>query len=423
VTTTAEPEGPTLRVPAPSLVLLVGPAGVGKSTFARRVFPDTAIVSSDRCRAWISDDEDDQTATAEAFALLHDIVEKRLRRNRLTVVDATNLEAPSRRALIARANRHHVLAVAILFDADAGVLGAQIAARVATGARRHIPTDVQVTHLRLLDEARRTLPEEDIAAVFTLSSPQFAAQATVTLDPLPCDRRQEAGPFDLIGDIHGCLGPLVRLLGALGYRVDGGAAGMDWQVTPPPGRRAVFLGDLVDRGPAVPEVLALVRSMVAAGHALAVTGNHDAELLRVMRGGTPRAGFGLEASIRQLARVSSAEASAAAVFLAALPDHLVLDGGRLVAAHAALPPALHGRAGRIVRERALIGEGTRTSAAPPAWVSEYVGDPVICYAHTPVTTPTWINGTINLDTGCVFGGALTALRYPERTLVSVPADR
>jgi predicted kinase len=423
VTVLRSPSGSPLRLPAPSLVLLVGPAGVGKSTFARRVFPETTIVSSDRCRAWLTDDEDDQSATADAFALLHAIVEKRLERNRLTVVDATNLEPEARRPLLALAARHHLLAVAILFGVEPEALAAQNARRAAGGGRRAIPADVQDAHLRRLDDVRGQLAFEGYARRFVFDSPAEAAAATIVLEPLPCDRCDATGPFDLIGDVHGCLEPLLRLLAALGYSVAGGPPGGAWRITAPPNRRAVFLGDLVDRGPAVPEVTALVRSMVEGGQALAVAGNHDVELVRVMRGGTPRPGYGMEASIRQFAAVPPGEAAAAATFLSSLPDHLVLDGGRLVAAHALLPPALHGRTGPLVRETALYGEGVRTGPTPPAWVSDYGGRPLICYGHTPVVAPVMTNGTINLDTGCVFGGALTALQYPECALVSVPQGR
>ncbi len=417
------PPGRVLRLPAPALVLLVGPAGVGKSTFARRWFPETAIVSSDRCRAWLTDDEDDQSATADAFELVHALVDKRLRRNRLTAVDATNLQVDARRPLLALAHRHQVQAVAVVFHVDPKSLAEQNAARAEAGGRRAVPMDILTEHLLRLGTVEADLSREDLAAVLTLESPEAARSAVVQFEPLPCDRRAEAGPFDLIGDVHGCIDELVALLRTLGYCVAGGAE-MPYTVRPPPGRRAVFLGDLVDRGPGVPEVLALVETMVSTGAALAVAGNHEAELLRVMRGGTPRPGYGLEASIEQLARISPARAAAAARFLGSLPDHLVLDGGRLVAAHAPLPPGLHGRSGRLVREMALRGDGARLGQpGPPAWATQYPGEPIVCYGHTPVAEAEWFNGTINLDTGCVFGGALTALRYPERTLVRVPSAR
>lgn len=105
-----------IRIPVPSLVLLVGPAGAGKSTFAARHFRDTEVVSSDRCRALVSDSERSRAASADAFRLLHQIAALRLKRRRLTVVDATNVEPYDRRPLLELAEAHGLPAVAIVFD-------------------------------------------------------------------------------------------------------------------------------------------------------------------------------------------------------------------------------------------------------------------------------------------------------------------
>ena len=88
-----------ISVPELSLVLLVGPSGSGKSSFARKHFLPTEVVSSDLCRALVSDDENDQSATADAFDVLHTLVRKRLARGKLVVVDATNVQPESRRSL------------------------------------------------------------------------------------------------------------------------------------------------------------------------------------------------------------------------------------------------------------------------------------------------------------------------------------
>ncbi len=105
-----------LTVPELSLVLLIGPSGCGKSTFAARHFLPTEVISSDRCRALVSDEEADQTATPDAFAVLHLIVARRLARGKLAVVDATNVQERARKPLIDLARRYHVIAVAIVFD-------------------------------------------------------------------------------------------------------------------------------------------------------------------------------------------------------------------------------------------------------------------------------------------------------------------
>ncbi|ULH14604.1 metallophosphoesterase [Deinococcus sp. KNUC1210] len=239
--------------------------------------------------------------------------------------------------------------------------------------------------------------------------------------PLKVDRRDLSGPFDLIGDVHGCLPELLDLLAQLGYTVS-----PDLSVTPPEGRTAVFLGDLVDRGPDTPGVLRLVMGMVAAGHALCVCGNHDAKLRRALSGHQVKRTHGLEVTFEQLSHTPPAFSEAVRGFLAGLPHHLVLDGGRLVAAHAGLPQAFQGRDSGRVRAFALYGDTGQALDAQGLplrrdWAADYHGAALVVYGHTPVLRPRWKNQTVNLDTGCVFGGSLTALRYPELETCSVAA--
>ncbi|HEY4572461.1 MAG TPA: polynucleotide kinase-phosphatase, partial [Thermoanaerobaculia bacterium] len=241
--------------------------------------------------------------------------------------------------------------------------------------------------------------------------------------PLWPDRRSDHGPFDLIGDVHGCADELEELLGTLGYAPD--EAGV-WRH--PQGRKVVFLGDLVDRGPRVPDVLRIAMGMVKAGSALCVPGNHDEKLLRWLRGKQVRIAHGLERTIEQLEPEPPEFCFDVAAFLDGLVSHYVLDGGRLVAAHAGLKQEMQGRASGRVRSFALYGEttGEVDELGLPVridWAADYRGSAMVVYGHTPVAEPRWLNRTINVDTGCVFGGALTALRYPERELVSVPARR
>ena len=149
------------------------------------------------------------------------------------------------------------------------------------------------------------------------------------------DRRDLAGPFDLVGDVHGCASELRTLLTRLGWHVEY-AGGRAVGATHPARRTAVLVGDLVDRGPDTPGVLRLVMGMVAAGTALCVSGNHEAKLVRALRGRAVKVGHGLERSLAQLAQEPADFREAATAFMAGLPDHLVLDGGRLVVAHAGL---------------------------------------------------------------------------------------
>lgn len=238
-------------------------------------------------------------------------------------------------------------------------------------------------------------------------------------EPLPHDLRHETGPFDVIGDVHGCHVELVHLLRELGYS-PGGAH--------PDGRKVVFVGDLVDRGPDTPGVLRLVMAMAAAGNAVSVRGNHEEKLVRALKGHAVQLNHGLEQSVEQLARETPEFRAEVLAFCDSLVPHFVLDGGKLVIAHAGLPESYHGRESARTRSLALWGVSTGRYDAKGfpvryPWAQDYRGAAMVLYGHTPVEEPTWVNGTLCLDTGCVFGGSLTALRYPEREIVSVPARR
>jgi len=228
--------------------------------------------------------------------------------------------------------------------------------------------------------------------------------------------------YDIVGDVHGCGAELERLLQDLGYRTDDGV------ISHADGRRFVFLGDLVDRGPDTVGVLRLAMSSVAAGTALCVVGNHDDKFRRALLGRPVKIKHGLAETLEQVGAEPARFRRQVMAFIEQLPDHLILDGGRLVVAHAGLPEALHGRSSRRVRELALYGLTTGRLDADGLperldWAADYAGQALVVYGHTPVVEPVWVNRTIDIDTGCVYGHRLTALRYPERQLVAVSARR
>ena len=410
-----------LAVPELSLVVLIGVSGSGKSTFGRAHFRPTEVISSDFCRGLVADDENDQSATPEAFELLHYIVGKRLKAGRLTVVDATNVQPEVRRQLVALAREHDVLPVAIVLDVPESVCVACNAGRPERDFGAHVIR-------RQRDQLRRGLKRlqaEGFRTVHTLRGDDEIAGVTVTRTKLYSDLRHETGPFDVIGDIHGCRAELETLLAELGYQITrdqaGRAVGAHHN-----DRRAIFLGDLVDRGPDTPGVLRLVMGMTAAGDAFCVNGNHENKLVRALQGRDVQITHGLAESLAQLAAETGEFRADAKRFLDGLISHYVLDGGRLVVAHAGLTERYHGRASKRVRDFCLYGQttGETDSCGLPVrypWARDYRGRAMVLYGHTPVPAPEWINNTLCLDTGCVFGGRLTALRYPERELVSVPA--
>jgi protein phosphatase len=405
-------------LPELSLLLLIGPSGAGKSTFARRHFRPSEVISSDACRGLVADDENDQSATADAFDVLHYIARKRLAAGRLTVIDATNVQPEARRPLIALAREYHMLPVAVVFDLPERICQERNQARPDRAFGPHvIRRQIQELHRSL-----RGLQREGFRYIFTLDSPTAAAAATVARQPLWNNRRHEHGPFDLIGDVHGCYDELAELLAKLGYepRPDDGV------YAHPAGRKAIFLGDLVDRGPKTPAVLRLVMAMAAAETALCVPGNHDAKLLRKLRGREVKISHGLAETLAQLAEEPPEFSAQVAGFIDGLISHYLLDDGKLVVAHAGMKHEMQGRGSGRVRDFALYGEttGETDEFGLPVrynWAADYRGPATVVYGHTPVPAPEWLNNTINIDTGCVFGGRLTALRYPERELVAVPA--
>ncbi|MGH3255799.1 MAG: polynucleotide kinase-phosphatase [Streptosporangiaceae bacterium] len=419
---TAELTGPReLTVPELSLVVLVGVTGSGKSTFARAHFKPTEVISSDYCRGLVADDENDQSATKDAFEVLHFIVGKRLAAGRLTVVDATNVQPEARRELVTLAREHDVLPVAIVLDLPERLCAQRNAARPDRDFGAHV-----IRRQRgLLRRGLHGLQREGFRTVHVLRSPDEIEAATITRTKLFNDLRHESGPFDVIGDVHGCLAELEQLLTTLGYAVERDPEGRPIGAQNP-GRRAIFLGDLVDRGPDTPGVLRLVMGMVAAGTALGVLGNHEAKLLRALRGKNVQRTHGLAESMDQLAAEPEEFRNEVERFIDKLISHYVLDGGRLVVAHAGLIERYQGRASGRVREFCLYGQTTGETdeygfPVRYPWAQEYRGQALVLYGHTPVPETEWLNNTLCLDTGCVFGGRLTALHYPERTLVSVPA--
>jgi protein phosphatase len=401
-------------VPDLALVVLIEVSGSGKSTFARRHFRPTQVLSSDFCRGLVADDENDQSATPAAFDLLHHIAGVRLRGGRLTVIDATNVKREDRASGVRLAREQDVLPVAIVLD----VPETECLARNAARPDRDIAPGVIRRQRAELRRGLRGLGREGFRKVHVLDGTEEIEQAVITYEKQYNDRREDTGPFDVVGDVHGCRTGLEELLGELGYDVRRDEQGPAVDAEHPAGRRAVFVGDLVDRGPDSPGVLRLVMGMVAAGHVLCVPGHHENKLVKALRGRNVQITHGLERTLAQLEQEDEGFRSAVEGFCHGLVSHYVLDGGALVVAHAGLKESLQGRSSARVRNFALYGEttGETDEFGLPVrypWANEYRGRAMVLYGHTPVPTPEWVNKTLCLDTGCVFGGRLTALRYPS----------
>ena len=411
-----------LTIPELSLVVLIGASGSGKSTFAREHFNPTEVLSSDFCRGLVADNENDQTVSNDAFEILHFIAAKRLANGKLTVVDATNVQPEGRRQLVSLARQYHCLPVAIVLDMPEKLCWERTQQRSDRNFGRHVIR----AHRQQLRRSLRNLKREGFRYIHKLNSLEEVETAVIERQPLWNNLKHEHGPFDIVGDIHGCADELENLLHELGYQL-----GVDDQVyCHPDGRKAIFVGDLVDRGPRILDSYQIVRRMVEAGNAFCVPGNHDMKLMRKLNGRNVQITHGLDKTLAELDSlpddIRESYQQEMIAFLRALVSHYVFDDGKLIVAHAGMKEAFQGRGSAKVRDFALYGEttGETDEFGLPVrhnWAAEYRGEGMVVYGHTPVPEPEWLNHTINIDTGCVFGGKLTALRYPEKEIVSVPA--
>lgn len=248
------------------------------------------------------------------------------------------------------------------------------------------------------------------------------------------DRRNDHGPFDIVGDVHGCAEELMELLESMGHAESG------WEAVEPTsyhlhvrahaeGRRVVLLGDLVDRGPHNLAAMLIARRLEDLG-GLNVQGNHDSKIARWLLGRNVRIGDGQKPTIGEFANMDEHSKRQWGEWMLGIEEHYVLDGGRLIVAHAGMDEANAGRKTKGASAFALYGKpspcgGMDEDGYPLAedWAQNYRGEAVVVHGHVVREQPRELNRVVAIDTGCVFGGSLTAYRWPEREFVSVPARR
>ena len=408
-----------IEIPEFALVALVGASSSGKSTFAKKHFRETEILSSDHYRGVVSDDENDQSVSAAAFDLLYYAANKRLDLMKMTVIDATNVRSEDRKKILEIAREQNVHSVAIVLNLPERILQDRNMKR----PDRTLPENVIRRQTGNLKKSIKRLKREGFRFVYVLNSQEEIDDVQIVRTPLWNNRKNEHGPFDIIGDIHGCYAELTDLLGKLGYVVDD-ECGMKH----PEGRRAAFLGDLCDRGPENVKVLKLVMDMVQKGDAVCVPGNHDVKLFRYLSGKNVKMSHGLDKTIAELDRENEEFREKVKDFINSLVSHYVFDDGNLVICHAGIKEEYIGRGSGRIRDFCLYGEttGENDEYGLPVrldWAADYRGKATIVYGHIPQLEVQKVNRTYCIDTGCVFGGKLSAFRYPEKEIVSVDAGK
>ena len=413
-----------ISIPELSLVLLVGPSGSGKSSFARKHFLPTEVVSSDFCRALVSDNENDQSATGDAFDLLHEIVRKRLARGRLTVVDATNVQPEARKSLIALAK-----GVSSLSQRRLSSTSRSACVRIATcfdptgnSGRTSFATSRSNSAVRL-----RGLEREGIRHVFKLSSPEEVDAVTIERHPLWNNKKTEHGPFDIIGDVHGCFDELVELMAQLGYTVNqnrwwvfgfflgrpqAGLCGRPCGSRP---RDCSGTSSRFKRGAIWTSVLCSGQSRHEARQSIARPRRESARTVWQRRWNNSG-----------MSRMSSASKSPSfSIVLSATMSSMMESWSLLTLASRSPCTVADQELCESLPSLARQQERRMNLVLPVRynWAADYRGKALVVYGHTPVPEPLFLNNTVNIDTGCVFGGQLTALRYPEREIVSVKAHQ
>lgn len=409
-----------IELPDFCVVMLIGPSGSGKTNLARRLFKDDEVLSSDYFRKLVCGNESDQGATEDAFDCLYHVAAKRLDRRKLTVIDATNLGRWARGKALDFARDNNCFCMAIVCN----IPESDCLKNNSLRSDRQTPANVIGRQCGELRQALKSIKKENFRQIHVLNSLEEANGLEIVRTPLWPDLSWLHGPFDIIGDVHGCYAELCELLRKLGYDVRTN----DFMAIPPQGRKAVFLGDLCDRGPANVAVLRLVMDMVEKDFALCVPGNHDDKLLRYLEGRKIQIAHGLECTLAEIEREDRSFRNRVKDFLRKRISHYLLDNGKLVVCHAGLPANLQGRSSKRVREFCLYGDptGQLDEYGLPErndWARDYRGQAFVAYGHTPEPQTRIANNTICLDAGCVFGGNLSALRYPEMEIVTVHAKK
>ncbi|GGA88655.1 polynucleotide kinase-phosphatase [Ornithinibacillus halotolerans] len=434
-----------ITLPYAGIVLLIGPSNSGKSTFIQRLIEENKIhasevVSSDDFRVLVSDtdfidwkqrpkDEADnlydqyQIISREAFSMMDLLIEKRCKLNKLTFVDATHLHADDRKRYIEIARNNHVPIVAVAFDVNQETLLERDDLREKPRGKRRIRQQFQT-----FKREKRFIKKEGYMASFFISGTNDIEIIRRTNNPLELD---VANGIDVIGDIHGCYDEFIQLLEKLGYEKNE----RDLYVHPE-GRKILSLGDIMSRGPHSLKTIQFFLRHVQASLGFMIDSNHGWKIARWLDGRKVTLNHGdelVEEEFNKFEQEHGEEKTKELKqeikeFLFHAPSHYVLLKNGVptaVCTHAGIKDEFIGKQSHLVSDFCRYGDtdGVDESGKPirKDWTISHRTSQLIIWGHDPRPKPIITNNTINIDQGVVFGGELSAFRYPEKTFVSIKA--
>ncbi|PJN91115.1 polynucleotide kinase-phosphatase [Bacillus sp. mrc49] len=433
-------------LPYAGIVLLVGPSNSGKTTLLKSMIEKEEIVpseviSSDDFRIMVSDiefidwrdrakDEADslmdeyQMISAEAFFMMDAVIESRCRLNKLTMLDATNLHPDDRKRYIAIAQKHHVPVQAIVLDTPEEILLARDEGREHPRGKRRIKQQCQT-----FKREKRNLKKEDFSSIYTIKE---AENIEVSRNTNPLEKDIGHG-IDIIGDIHGCHEELILLLDKLGYQKN-----QEGLYLHPDGRKFVSVGDVMSRGPESLRTMLFFHEHVQKGVAYMIDSNHGWKIARWLDGRNVTLHHGDEKVAEDFKRYEEEHGSektaetkqALKKFLLQAPSHYVFTKNgvqTVICVHAGIKDAFIGKQSEAISDFCRYGDtdgfDERGKPVRKDWYISHKKSTLIVWGHDPKPQPLLINNTINIDQGAVFGGALTAFRYPEGEVISVQASQ
>ncbi|TDL78498.1 polynucleotide kinase-phosphatase [Peribacillus frigoritolerans] len=433
-------------LPYAGIVLLIGPSNSGKSTLLKRMIEKreilpSEVISSDDFRVLVSDIEfidwrdrpkdeadsllgDYQSISKEAFSMMDSVIDARCRLNKLTFVDATHLHPDDRKRYLSLARKNNVPIISIVMDIHEDELLIRDEQRDNPRGKRRIRQQYQT-----FKKEKRFIKKEGYMSVYTIKETdnlEFNRRSN------PIEKDIESG-IDIIGDIHGCYEEMILVLEKLGYHQN-----QDGLYLHPEGRKFVSIGDIMSRGPQSLKTMLFFCEHVSKNLAYMIDSNHGWKIARWLDGRNVTLNHGdekVEEEFNVYEKEAGSEKAEEAkktlkAFLLQAPSHYVFTKNgvqTLICTHAGIKDEFIGKQSEAISDFCRYGDtdGFDEKGKPirKDWYISHKKKALIVWGHDPKPAPLLINQTINIDQGVVFGGALTAFRYPEGEFISVKAKQ